>query len=87
MEAMSTGLPVVASAISGIPELVEHEVDGLLVAPGDARAIARALARLAADPALRARLGHAARRRVLAEFDVESTAAVLARRFGAQAAA
>ena len=86
MEAMSTGLPVVASAISGIPELVEHEVGGLLVPPRDPEAIARALARLAADPALRARLGRAARRRVLSEFDVESSAVALARRFGAEVA-
>jgi colanic acid/amylovoran biosynthesis glycosyltransferase len=87
MEAMSTGLPVVASAISGIPELVEHEVSGLLVPPRDAAAIARALQRLAADPALRERLGGAARKRVLAEFDLEDSAAELARRFGAEAVA
>jgi glycosyltransferase involved in cell wall biosynthesis len=87
MEAMSTGLPVVASAISGIPELVEDEVSGLLVPPRDAAAIARALARLAADPALRERLGRAARNRVLAQFDLEDSAAELARRFGAEAVA
>ena len=87
MEAMSTGLPVVASAISGIPELVEDEVSGLLVPPRDAAAIARALRRLAADPALRERLGRAARNRVLAEFDLEASAAELARRFGAEAVA
>jgi glycosyltransferase involved in cell wall biosynthesis/peptidoglycan/xylan/chitin deacetylase (PgdA/CDA1 family) len=87
MEAMSTGLPVVASAISGIPELVEHEVSGLLVPPRDAAAIARAVRQLAADPALRERLGRAARKRVLAEFDLEDSAAELARRFGAEAVA
>ena len=87
MEAMSTGLPVVASAISGIPELVEHEVSGLLVPPRDAAAIARAVRQLAADPLLRERLGRAARRRVLAEFDLEDSAAELARRFGAEAVA
>jgi colanic acid/amylovoran biosynthesis glycosyltransferase len=85
MEAMSTGLPVVASAISGIPELVEDGVSGLLVPPGDAAAIARALRRLTADPALRERLGRAARSRVLAEFDLEDSAAELARRFGVEA--
>jgi colanic acid/amylovoran biosynthesis glycosyltransferase len=87
MEAMSTSLPVVASAISGIPELVEHEVSGLLVPPRDAAAIARAVRQLAADPALRERLGRAARKRVLAEFDLEDSAAELARRFGAEAVA
>jgi glycosyltransferase involved in cell wall biosynthesis len=87
MEAMSAGLPVVASAISGIPELVEHEAGGLLVAPRDTAAIAGALARLAADPALRARLGRGARARVLAEFDVDSSVTALARRFGVEAVA
>jgi glycosyltransferase involved in cell wall biosynthesis len=86
MEAMSTGLPVVASAISGIPELIEHRVSGLLVPPGDSRAIADALRLLSEDAVLRSRLGRAARRRVLAEFDLEASAAELARRFGAEAA-
>jgi glycosyltransferase involved in cell wall biosynthesis/peptidoglycan/xylan/chitin deacetylase (PgdA/CDA1 family) len=71
MEAMSSGLPVVASDLSGIPELVVHEVAGLLTPPGDAPAIADALQRLHADPELRARLGAQGRARVEAEFDVE----------------
>jgi colanic acid/amylovoran biosynthesis glycosyltransferase len=83
MEAMSCGLPVVASAISGIPELVEHRVCGLLVPSGEPRAIADALRRLYEDPVLRTRLGRAARRRVLAEFDLDRSAAELARRFHA----
>jgi colanic acid/amylovoran biosynthesis glycosyltransferase len=87
MEAMSCGLPVVASAISGIPELVEHRVCGLLVPPGDARALADALRTLDADRDLRERLGRAARLRVLAEFDLDVSAAELARRFGVRAAA
>jgi glycosyltransferase involved in cell wall biosynthesis len=87
MEAMSSGVPVVASAISGIPELVEDGVSGLLVLPGEPAAIAAALRRLAEDPALRARLGRAARARVLEEFDVEASADELIRRFGARAVA
>jgi len=87
MEAMSSGLPVVASAISGIPELVEDGVSGLLVPPGDAAAIAAALRRLAAEPPLRDRMGRAARRRVVSAFDLERSAAELARRFGAEVAA
>ncbi len=83
MEAMAAGLPVVASRLSGIPELVTDGVDGLLVAPGDAVALADALARLAADPALRARLGAAGRATVLREFDVDRNAAQLAARFAA----
>lgn len=74
MEAMSSGKAVVASRLSGIPELVEDGVSGLLVAPGDATAIADALLRLRTDPALRTRLGRAARDRVLEDFDVRGNA-------------
>jgi glycosyltransferase involved in cell wall biosynthesis len=80
MEAMSTGLPVVASRLSGIPELVTDGVSGLLVTPGDDVALADALAALAADPALRRRLGAAGRDTVLREFDVDRNAAALADR-------
>jgi glycosyltransferase involved in cell wall biosynthesis len=71
IEAMSSGLPVVASDLSGIPELVEHGVSGLLAPPGDAAALAAALRALHEDRELGPRLGTAARRRVLAEFDAE----------------
>jgi colanic acid/amylovoran biosynthesis glycosyltransferase len=87
MEAMSSGTAVVASALSGIPELVEDGVSGLLAPPGDARALADALRRLHDDPALRSRLAQAGRERVLTEFDVERSAAQLARRFGVEAPA
>jgi glycosyltransferase involved in cell wall biosynthesis len=69
MEAMATGLAVVASDLSGIPELVEDGVTGLLTPPGDPAAIAAALARLAREPDLRRRLAAAGRGRVQAEFD------------------
>lgn len=71
MEAMATGLPVVASDISGIPELVDEE-SGVLVPPGDSRAIADALQRLAEAPQLRQKLGRHARRRVQADFDLST---------------
>lgn len=80
MEAMSTGLPVVASRLSGIPELVTDGVSGLLVTPGDAVALADALAALAGDVELRRRLGAAGRDTVLREFDVDRNAAALAER-------
>lgn len=70
MEAMASGLPVVASELSGIPELVEHQETGLLVPPGDPEALAGALARLAADGELCRRLGRAGRRKVRREFDL-----------------
>lgn len=77
MEAMSTGVPVVASDLSGIPELVEHEVTGLLVPPGDSEAIASALRRLDDDADLRHRLGAAGRERVVRDFDLRRNVATL----------
>jgi glycosyltransferase involved in cell wall biosynthesis len=77
VEAMASGTPVLSTAISGIPELVTEEVDGLLVAPGDPGAIAAALRRLYEDPALGARLGGAARDTVRERFDGDRLAARL----------
>lgn len=62
IEAMAHGLPVVASAVGGIPDMVTEET-GLLVPPGETDALAEALIRLASDPALRLRMGRAARAR------------------------
>src|ERR671931_184587 len=64
LEAMAHGKPVVASAVGGIPELVEDGVTGFLVEPGDVAGLRAAIERLLADPALRRRLGRAARARV-----------------------
>ncbi len=61
-EAMAAGLPVVASDVGGIPEVVRPGVTGLLVPPGDMGALAAALERLVTEPALRARLAGGARR-------------------------
>jgi glycosyltransferase involved in cell wall biosynthesis len=72
-EAMAAGLPVVASRVGGIPELVTHGETGLLVPPGDAGALAGALDLLAADGQERARLGANARRRVLERFDLQTS--------------
>jgi glycosyltransferase involved in cell wall biosynthesis len=79
MEALATGLPVVASRISGIPELVEDGRDGLLVPPRDAGALTEALRRLRDDPELRHRLGSQGRETVKREFDAFANAARLAR--------
>jgi colanic acid/amylovoran biosynthesis glycosyltransferase len=81
MEAMASGVPVVASGISGIPELVEDGVTGLLVPARDARALARALQLLHDDAALRERLALAGREKVVREFDVGKNAGELVRRF------
>jgi colanic acid/amylovoran biosynthesis glycosyltransferase len=77
MEAMGSGVAVVASHLSGIPELVENEKTGLLVSPGDPGALADALERLYRDPALRDRLGRNGREKVLREFDLDANAAAL----------
>ncbi|MHB9022929.1 MAG: glycosyltransferase family 4 protein [Armatimonadota bacterium] len=69
-EAMSTGLAVVGSRLSGIPEAVEDGVSGLLVSPGNPEELAATLARCA-DPALRRRLGVNAARYVREHFDGE----------------
>jgi glycosyltransferase involved in cell wall biosynthesis len=61
IEAMAAGKPVVATAVGGVPDVVEHERTGLLVAPDDRQALAATLARLAADAGLRAALGRAGR--------------------------
>jgi glycosyltransferase involved in cell wall biosynthesis len=71
IEAMHAGRPVVATRVGGVPELIKDGVDGLLVAPRDAGALASAIAALADDPVLRDRLGAAARARARAEFSVE----------------
>ncbi|MGH2996544.1 MAG: glycosyltransferase, partial [Gaiellaceae bacterium] len=70
MEAMASGVPVVASGISGIPELVADGESGLLVPPRDPRALAAALRRLHDDRALCERLALAGRKKVVREFDV-----------------
>jgi glycosyltransferase involved in cell wall biosynthesis len=72
LEAMNFGVPVVASDIGGITDIVEDGVSGLLVPPGDAAALAEALARVARDPALAARLGEAGRRRLRERFTWEA---------------
>ncbi|MBW3084580.1 D-inositol-3-phosphate glycosyltransferase [Austwickia sp. TVS 96-490-7B] len=73
MEAMATELPAVASGITGIPELVVDQVNGLLVRPGRADQLADAIAQLAADQSLRTRMGQAGRRSILAEFTPRTT--------------
>ncbi len=63
VEAMAAGVPSVAFASGGVPEVVENGMQGLLVAPGDVDAMVKAVIRLLDDNALRARMGKAGRRR------------------------
>ncbi len=78
MEAMATGLAVIATRIGGTPDMIDDGTDGILVPQQDPAAIAGAIARLAAEPGLRAALGAAARRRALADFGHRAEAAKLA---------
>lgn len=70
VEALCMGVPVVSTPVSGIPELITSEVNGLLVPPNDSVALAAALARLLDDPSLRCRLAAAGRQTVLERFDM-----------------
>lgn len=74
LEAMRAGLPVLATNVGAIPEVVKEGTSGLLVQPDDAAALAAAMARIAADDDLLARLGAAGRERLTEVFQPERTA-------------
>lgn len=71
LEAMSRGIPVIASRVGGVPEVVEDRVNGLLVPSEDANALAGALERILIDPALRKRMGSAARASIDDRFSIK----------------
>lgn len=71
LEAMAAGVPVIAAAVGGIPEVVVDGVSGFLVAPGDKAAIARLMKKLLLEPALGDRIGAAARESVSLRFAPE----------------
>lgn len=80
MEAMAMELPVVTTAISGIPELVEHSRTGLIAVADDSVDFARRIREVVIDTGLAERLGHNAREKVEAEFNQRAIGAVLADR-------
>ena len=81
MEAMASRIPVIASQVAGVPELVEDGVSGFVVPPGDVGALGRRLGTLLADGALCARMGHAGRAKVDADYRIGPEAAWLATLF------
>lgn len=88
MEAMASRLPVIATRVAGVPELVEDGVSGFVVPPGDLDSLMQSLDRLLQDPDLRARMGAAGRAKVMADYDVTAEARWLAQLFaGVQAGA
>jgi glycosyltransferase involved in cell wall biosynthesis len=72
LEAMARRIPVVASAVGGIPEVVTDGVDGLLVSPADPAALATAITRLLVDARLRTRMGEAGYRTVAERFSIDA---------------
>ncbi|HSR94401.1 MAG TPA: glycosyltransferase family 4 protein [Solirubrobacterales bacterium] len=81
MEAMLTETPVVSTRIAGVSELVDDGAGGVLIPPGRVDSLVASIERLAADPALRKRLGAAGRSKVEAEFDAARSARRLAELF------
>lgn len=81
MEAMAAGLPVVSTALGGIPEMVEPEVNGELVAERDPAAICAAMERLISDPERARRLGDRGRQIAREKFSIETSAQALQRLF------
>jgi len=74
LEAMAAGLPVVATRVGGVPELVEPGVTGWLVPPGDAPALAAALGQVLSDAEARGAMGRTARQRAVDDFSLEAMA-------------
>ncbi len=69
LEALKQRLPVIATPVGGVPELITHDLNGLLTPVNDPAALAETICQLVRDPMLRARLGNAGYERVSAEFD------------------
>jgi glycosyltransferase involved in cell wall biosynthesis len=75
MEAMAAGLPVVSTAVGGVPEVLTDGLEGFLTTPGDTDRLAQAMLLLSADPALRKIMGMTGARRALEQFDISQMAA------------
>jgi glycosyltransferase involved in cell wall biosynthesis len=85
LEGAACGRAVVTTAVPGCSDFIRDGIEGLVVPPGDAAALAEAFTRLAAAPALMARMGDAARSRVLDGYTVGDVTARLVDVYGALA--
>jgi glycosyltransferase involved in cell wall biosynthesis len=89
LEAMAMQIACVAPRIAGIPELIEHGVDGMLFAAGDVEDLKQQMRQLLQSPEMRARMGRQARSRVVRDYDMarntERFAAALAEQLGRKA--
>jgi glycosyltransferase involved in cell wall biosynthesis len=85
IEGMAQGIPAVVSGVGGLPELVVNGESGLVVPPRNVEALAAAIARFAADPALRRRCGENARDRIRTRFNIDTTIAEYVKLFTAVA--
>ncbi len=78
IEALAAGVPVVATAVGGVPDVVRDDETGLLIPPGEPTALTNALLRLASDPELRQKLGSRGREDVAQRFGSERLVADIA---------
>jgi glycosyltransferase involved in cell wall biosynthesis len=78
MEAMSMGIPCLTTSIAGIPELIRHGIEGLLVPPSDLDALVNALAKIIDDDSLRTSIAMNGRKRILEEYDLHANVETLA---------
>lgn len=81
MEAMAREIPCISTRITGIPELIDDGVDGLLVAPADVEALAQVLRKLLGDPELKRRIGRNGRIKVLGKYNLDDNCRKMAELF------
>lgn len=74
LEALSTGLPVLATSVGGTPDVISHDVNGYLIPPDDRDALKTGLMTLLADESLRTRLGKQGRQRIVEDFSLDAVA-------------
>jgi glycosyltransferase involved in cell wall biosynthesis len=71
MEAMAMALPVISTPITGIPEIVDNGINGILVPPNDEHTLAKAMLTLIKNPDMREQLGRNARKQIEIKFDIQ----------------